>query len=613
MSKFRYAPLALLSAIAGGGLFLGSILFIFFTDRIVNAISSLGYGGTGGIQFSFYLFLFALAAAAVAAVYQIIYYIRFEKKRAILVGGIASAAAFLCFLFAINDLVLSMVNSISNMFSQTSSGDSGSGLLIFAVLVATISFIINGAIVLQMAGVMRIPFLIPVMPTAQKAEHETISYVEEASADNKKTYACFPLLITDIIFQAVMMFAYLLLQSAISSISSFQIAGGITNLINGMLLTLVACLGIGATAVQFYIYQSKTEKSTVILIHAIANTVCAAFLFIYEFMQGASSLLTIGFIISLLILVLDIIMVLMMKDFISIPALRAYMPKAIITDIVESKETSDTVEHVNAPAIRFADIKKFFRSKAGIAILAAVLLCGIATGGYKIWDTWFNKTEIDLFTSVKITCSGNNGEGYAQVTEPDIEYDKEDFAMSQFVKGVTYSIEHNGELSNGDKVSVKAVYSEERADDLKLDIKRDTKEFSVSGLTVRYKNAKAIDKKVYKKAEKLAINDMKNRDKENRHYTLVHSYYAIAQKTSWGYDDNRLIFVFQNDYKDYDEKDKTGFVYIDMRFDSSFDEKNVTVWPLTLYDSSYDQIEDVKAVEPALKLKFEDYKLELIK
>lgn len=71
--------------------------------------------------------------------------------------------------------------------------------------------------------------------------------------------------------------------------------------------------------------------------------------------------------------------------------------------------------------------------------------------------------------------------------------------LAQFVGDISFDIENNGELSNGDKVTVTAVYSKETAKQLKVVLKEESKQFDVSGLIVKYQSASEIDKTLYQK------------------------------------------------------------------------------------------------------------------
>ena len=94
--------------------------------------------------------------------------------------------------------------------------------------------------------------------------------------------------------------------------------------------------------------------------------------------------------------------------------------------------------------------------------------------------------SLHLVSDVQVTFSGYDGEGSATI-EGTADYDHTNANITSFIYGVTYEVENNGELSNGDEVTITANYSKETANSLKLDVTKASKTIEVEGLEEVYR------------------------------------------------------------------------------------------------------------------------------
>lgn len=357
------------------------------------------------------------------------------------------------------------------------------------------------------------------------------------------------------------------------------------------------------------------------LIHGIGNVISAFLLFLFMFAKMGLGPLTAALVVSTLLLLLDIMTLLYVKEALLINGLQSFMPHALLQEatdvddvVVEEVSNHTSSETTTTPTIDGAKVKAFFKSKLGITITGIVLACIVLFAGFTVWNTYFNKISVDVFAGMSLKYEGNDGKGFATVQPGTIDYDKSDQELSTFMHSIDYTIENNGKLSNGKDVEVRAVYPKEEAKRLKVDVKSDTKQFKVSGLIVQYTSVSKMDKNLYEKAKSAVEKKMKKRSDDNDTYTFVDAYLAVrkdAGKNS--YARSKLVFVYREDYKDFFDNDtEVNYSYVDIPFDSSFEAKDVYAYPSTLYNSDVRRVTDVKDVKAALADEFDDYTLQAI-
>lgn len=128
-----------------------------------------------------------------------------------------------------------------------------------------------------------------------------------------------------------------------------------------------------------------------------------------------------------------------------------------------------------------------------IVIVTSCVVVIVSCLGFGVYSM-FKKVPIDLVSDVKVTFTGYDGEGMAQI-EGTPDYDHTNADISSFIAGITYDIENDGQLSNGEKVTISANYSKETANSLKLDVTKASMTVEVSGLQEVYRTWEDISKK----------------------------------------------------------------------------------------------------------------------
>lgn len=128
------------------------------------------------------------------------------------------------------------------------------------------------------------------------------------------------------------------------------------------------------------------------------------------------------------------------------------------------------------------------KKKLWIPILVIVLLV-LAAGGFFGWKFFFDKTTVDLtrnISSQDIYLEGDNEEASVIIDDETLraraDYPRGNEKAEQFMQTVSYTAEPATGLSNGDTVVIRAIYSEETAKSLHINVKGEEKKFEVSGL-----------------------------------------------------------------------------------------------------------------------------------
>jgi flagellar basal body-associated protein FliL len=128
------------------------------------------------------------------------------------------------------------------------------------------------------------------------------------------------------------------------------------------------------------------------------------------------------------------------------------------------------------------------KKKLWIPILVIVLLA-LAAGGFFGWKFFFDKTTVDLtrnISSQDIYLEGDNEEASVIIDDETLraraDYPRGNEKAEQFMQTVSYTAEPATGLSNGDTVVIRAIYSEETAKSLHINVKGEEKKFEVSGL-----------------------------------------------------------------------------------------------------------------------------------
>ena len=440
----------------------------------------------------------------------------------------------------------------------------------------------------------------------------------------KKTYAFKPLCLLVIIFDAILSIS---LWRMLSIVGNFLTAlTSLSSILRVLLFYLLGVLGVIVMTVFLYLYYVKVEKVKGILFDAIAHTLLVVYfgLQLLGFGNGQTlsandSLFNIIALFVLALVVLHVFVMLRLDDMIHVTVLDAYLP-AGKNQVTQSQMVEEPIQDISSvqedlqeqkePLMTKEKAVAFFKTKNGKIVIGVIGAIVIAFGGYKVWDTFFNKTVIDAFMNVTVSFDGYNTEGEARVENAGIDYDMTNDDLAQFVGGISFEVENNGTLSNGDKVTVKAVYSKETAKQLKAVLKEETKQFDVSGLTVKYQSASEIDQALYKQAYNKAIEETKDVSAfhEDTKETFYKAYYVKAQEEQLSYQRNYLVFVFDETYQSYDftknqDVEKKRYACYYTEFDSSYNPDEVYMTHSYLYNDSYTYVENESEIIPSLQRK----------
>ncbi len=284
---------------------------------------------------------------------------------------------------------------------------------------------------------------------------------------------------------------------------------------------------------------------------------------------------------------------------------------------------------VAAPGQTAQKLRAFVGSKKGKVTLGCIgggILLLVAGG---ILLSVLTRTKLDLVSGVEVTFNNESGAGTAYVSKQNIDYDLNDAAVGIFVGSVTYQIEPSEGLANGDKVTVKAVYSKETAKKAKIKVTKDTRTFKVEGLTERYGDVADLPDEVIEtsdaKSEKLIKNSYDSisyagdfaydKDKELVGYEKVAQY--LMKGEPGGYDSDVYVALYKvtvkgqkkNGYGSsatYEDLQGDFYYYTEMSgIDSDFDPDDAYVYGT--YFGSWDKIETQEQAEAEIEEEYDDY------
>ena len=128
------------------------------------------------------------------------------------------------------------------------------------------------------------------------------------------------------------------------------------------------------------------------------------------------------------------------------------------------------------------------KKKTWIPIVIILVLL-LAAGGFLGWKLLFNKTTVDLTRNISeqdLYLEGKDTEAAVIIDDETLraraDYPRGNEKAEQFMETVSYTAEPSTGLSNGDTVVIRAIYSEETAKSLHINVKGEEKKFEISGL-----------------------------------------------------------------------------------------------------------------------------------
>lgn len=126
-----------------------------------------------------------------------------------------------------------------------------------------------------------------------------------------------------------------------------------------------------------------------------------------------------------------------------------------------------------------------------IVILILLLVIILGAGAF-IWYAlygWTDKTELDLVENIDVAdlgLEGYDGEGILKYDEAYlaslVEYNGKDDKVKNFIKSVTYTVTPDTDISNGDKITIKAEYDDSKASRAGVKVTKDSKHIVIEEL-----------------------------------------------------------------------------------------------------------------------------------
>jgi hypothetical protein len=150
--------------------------------------------------------------------------------------------------------------------------------------------------------------------------------------------------------------------------------------------------------------------------------------------------------------------------------------------------------------------KKEMNRKIVAAVIAVIVFIG---GG-----TWYfiqksSNSDVDLTKNVKISFKGLNKAGSVDELKKNLPDAGSDARLKDFYDSISFEVEPNSYLENGQKIKVKAEYSRARAQELGIRISNDVKYVTVSGLKKRLEK-KDVTPEMMKLAQEKTLHELRD-------------------------------------------------------------------------------------------------------
>lgn len=292
--------------------------------------------------------------------------------------------------------------------------------------------------------------------------------------------------------------------------------------------------------------------------------------------------------------------------------------------VTANATVNDTVNQTtnnNQPSFDIEKVKNFFKTKNGKITLGVGAAVIISFAGYKIYDNFFNFTKIDLAKNITADFEGKDGNGYITNVKTNIDYDKNNEVLADFINFTYPDYDYSSTLSNGDKVTITVKYSEETAKNNKIKVTNNSKTLTVKGLTERYKNASKLPKKLVTQLTEEADKNIKKKYSDRQSYTYNCEFDSMwFGKNDEDYDRDGVYAVYkitETYTPSYGGEPRVEAYYVSTYVtdvDSDYLNKSRHYWyTSTLYDDQYNKITDSSQIENALTTKNDHYTFDKIK
>lgn len=341
----------------------------------------------------------------------------------------------------------------------------------------------------------------------------------------------------------------------------------------------------------------------------------------YDAIMSASGNINNLLYLGIIAFILNIVILLVIKKIININGFEFSLDEGdTATDASSTNIDIDTDKLKETASEATGKAKELFTKYRKI-IIGAVIVVVVAFGGYKIYDSFFNYTTINLSENAKMTFTGKDGNGRISDFDNEIDYDESNDELRRFINSVYPSYDAE-DLSNGDKVEVTMKYSEENAKENNIKVTGETKTFVVEGLTERYKKASDLPDKLIKLLKKESEESVKE-DYDNNEY---HTYDITFNSLWYGHNENGNMDIAVIVYKVDDTATSgiDGSVSTETRFLAKYitevdadmlekDSDDRYYRTNRLYDEDYHQITEESKVPDALEKVFSTCKLTEVK
>lgn len=189
-----------------------------------------------------------------------------------------------------------------------------------------------------------------------------------------------------------------------------------------------------------------------------------------------------------------------------------------------------------------------------VKIIAVLLLIAIICAAALAWKLFYSEKpgQVDLTAGIELEYSGEDGNGKVKVKENKVSYTSGDSEVKKFFKNdLSYKIDKDKNLKNGDRITVEVKYPKAKALKLKLDLVHEKKEYIVSGLR--------------EKRDDKGSGDKNNKD-DGRYHSTSEVSQGVRQK--WRNEATKIIkqhtseivsgptFTFEREYLAISSKDK---------------------------------------------------------
>ena len=655
--KLKYTPLAIACIVTDICLFIGVLFTYLPFGRLKSGNYYSALGATqGGYQFVIYLMMIAAAVMIALTVLRILYFIMRERKPAVIISAAAGFVGVVLILAFFSKLISMLMNISSLLYGSSvySGVMSSTVFMVIALIIIAVLIAFDVIILLCMRGNIKAEGLCKLMPSLKKNE---IGVSARPVMMN---------IVGALIFSLGIVVIYIRL-------SSGNVMGLISGIVTWAIFLIAAMAGIIAIAIMMFMFDRKYGRNKLMFINTIVNTVLGVLILLSVLMNllgesgasGAFSLIIL--IVAIADAVLQIGLILCVMDVIKVKGMEEYVAQTAAAGVaaqpqsaaaqVEVQPVAETTQAQSQPVAEMqsettpeiqpqpevqsqpetATDNEPTEQVVGAAINTetenVVPVSGAGNEGGQDDgggnDATIEATEATAASTAPAaekekffkTKTGDNGQGYANVSAGDIDYDMNEPGVGYFVNSLYYDVENNGQLSNGDKVKITVQYSKATADGLDIKLKEESKEFEVSGLIEKYASAADIDPELYDKAYQEAIESAEDRAYGDNQIKFYKAYYVTEQRSDGTYGNNDLVFIFQETYETYDIESKgnvkkTRYIGMYTNFDSGYDEDGYYMYSMTLTTpGTYDYVEKEDGILPALqdefKSYFDDYKINI--